>query len=100
MYGTCCMSQVCVACACMFSPSVSGAVACEATLVRDLIFVFQGINGVLLKFNEKADAFRVDPKVRGSCRQLFLVTFSTRLPLYLFVCSELSGWRIFGNATG
>ncbi|XP_065177544.1 gamma-tubulin complex component 3-like isoform X1 [Sycon ciliatum] len=41
---------------------VPGPMVCEATLVRDLIFVFQGIDGHYIKYNEKADAFRVDPK--------------------------------------
>ena len=45
----------------------------EATLLRDILFVFQGIEGKWMHYNQKEDAYRIDEKVHvqigslGSC---------------------------------
>ena len=35
----------------------------EAVLLREVIFVFQGIEGKLIKLDSSTDAYRIDPKV-------------------------------------
>ena len=38
----------------------------ETELVRDLVFVFQGIDGKWVRFDPSKDGYRVDPQV--SCK--------------------------------
>ena len=40
-----------------------GSEVSESQLVRDLVYVFQGIDGHIVKFSHTEDAFRVDPQV-------------------------------------
>ena len=35
----------------------------EAALLRDIIYIFQGIEGKVIKFDQANDAYRVDPKL-------------------------------------
>ena len=35
----------------------------EANLLRDILFVFQGIEGKWMHYNQKEDAYRIDEKV-------------------------------------
>lgn len=49
---------------------MDGVCACaeelsESVLVRDLIYVFQDIEGKYIRFSPKDDAFRIQPQVRG-----------------------------------
>ncbi|XP_072034595.1 LOW QUALITY PROTEIN: gamma-tubulin complex component 3 homolog [Amphiura filiformis] len=46
-----------------FQDSEEGSEVSESQLVRDLVYVFQGIDGHIVKFNHTEDAFRIDPQV-------------------------------------
>ena len=35
----------------------------EAALLRDIIYIFQGIEGKVIKFDQANDAYRIDPKL-------------------------------------
>ena len=44
-------------------PPTSVEEVSEATLLRDILFVFQGIEGKWMHYNQKEDAYRIDDKV-------------------------------------
>ena len=35
----------------------------EALLLRDIVFIFQGINGQFIKYNADSSSYIIDPKV-------------------------------------
>ena len=45
-----------------FSLSASYEIS-EAALLRDIIYIFQGIEGKVIKFDQANDAYRIDPKL-------------------------------------
>lgn len=36
----------------------------EKMLIRDVLFIFQGIEGKIIKMDSSKDGYRLDPKVR------------------------------------
>lgn len=36
----------------------------EKSLIRDVLFIFQGIEGKIIKMDSNKDGYRLDPKVR------------------------------------
>ena len=44
----------------------------EKNLIRDVLFIFQGIEGNIIKMDSNKDGYRLDPKVK---LKLFIQTF-------------------------
>ena len=46
----------------------------EALLLRDIVFIFQGINGQFIKYNEDSSSYIIDPKVcTNNCASFFFL---------------------------
>ena len=39
----------------------------EAALLRDIVFVFQNIEGEVIRYDSKKEAYKIDEKVRVEC---------------------------------
>ncbi|KAF9169018.1 hypothetical protein BGX21_003319 [Mortierella sp. AD011] len=53
----------------------------ESALLRDLIFVFQGINGKMIKFEEESGTYVIDPSINITRSTRGLVSRLTELGL-------------------
>ena len=47
-----------------FSSSVGAGEVSEAALVRDILYVFQGIDGKFIKMSAQDNCYKIDSKVR------------------------------------
>ena len=61
----------------------TGSEISESALVRDLVYVFQGIDGHIVKFSHTEDAFRINPEV-GPCYFFF--------PFLELCCTTIGRW--------
>lgn len=48
----------------------------EKVLIRELLFVFQGIEGKIIKMDANKDGYKLDPKVRIQCFDVYIQLLS------------------------
>ena len=71
----------------------------ERTLLHDILFAFQGIDGQFLKWNAVLDRFTIDDRVRAGLFDLILQETNKKLNLFSYPPPPTAGHRTANSRT-